>query len=67
VERHQRKGNAPVTGIVLAFWAGVLVFAVFPDRSERAAFARWVRQRAATIPRSRDDGRHYGHPLTGRQ
>ena len=56
-----------MTGVMLAFWAGVLVFAVFPDRSERAAFARWVRRRAATIPRARDVGRHYGHPLTGRE
>jgi len=56
-----------MTGVMLAFWAGVIVFAVFPDRSERAAFARWARRRAATIPRARNVGRHYGHPLTGRE
>ena len=56
-----------MTGVMVAFCAGVIVFAVFPDRSERAAFARWARRRAATIPRARDVGRHYGQPHTGRQ
>ena len=48
-----------MTGVMLAFWAGVLVFAVFPDRSERQQLARWVRDRVATIPRVRKHGRHY--------
>lgn len=66
-----------MTGVMVAFWVGIIVCAVFPDRSERAAFKRWralrrfdrwqKRQRAATIPRARDVGRHYGQPHPGRQ
>jgi len=48
--------------VFAAFWVGVLVVAVWPDASERAELARWMRHRVATISRVRDDGRHYGHP-----
>ena len=48
--------------LVLSFWAGVLVVAVWPDASERAELARWVRNRATTISRARNDGHHYDHP-----
>lgn len=51
-----------MTAVVLSFWVGVLVVAVWPDRSERAELARWIRDRVATISRARDVGRHYGHP-----
>ena len=51
-----------MTAVVLSFWTGVLVVALWPDRSERAELARWVRERVATISRARHDDRHYGHP-----
>ena len=52
-----------MTAVVLAFWAGVLVVALWPDRSERAELARWMRERVATLAVARDNGRHYDrHP-----
>lgn len=48
--------------VFAAFWFGVLVVAVWPDASERAELARWMRERVATISRARDVGRHYSHP-----
>lgn len=50
-----------MTSTVLAFLFGVIVFAVWPDQSERAQLARWVRERVANMSRARDDGRHYNH------
>ncbi len=40
-----------MTAVVLSFWFGVLVVSLFPDRSERAELARWMRKRAASNPR----------------
>lgn len=50
-----------MNGTMLAFLFGVGVAAVWPDRTERAELARWVRDRVATISRVRNTGRHYDH------